>query len=174
MKTLLRLSLALSLIAGVALAEEKNGASLVISKTTVDKVEHNSSYSSYSRTEKTQALKATIKNISFKPMPESELNWKIVVVHYSYSTIYSGTEKVRALKPAETQDLVLGGAEVATWRDYSGRGGDKVEYQVVLRQGDSEIVRSQSTPAFDGLAKRASKPYSSGSSSGSGSSGSSR
>lgn len=169
MNTLSRLSLAFALalpfFATPAPAEDKNGLSVTVSKTTLDKKDTRSSYSSYERTNKTQALKVTVKNTSFKPMPEGEMTWKILVVGSYSSTLYTGVEKVNALKPAESQELIIGAAQVSAWKDYSGRGGDKTEHQIAIRHGDKEIIKTQTTPGFDAMAKRASSP-SSGSSSG--------
>lgn len=160
MNTLSRLCLALALalplvLATPARADEKNGLSVLVTKTTLEKSGKRSEYSSYERTNKTQALKVTVKNISFKPMPEGEMKWKILVVGSYSSTLYTGVEKVNALKPAESQELIIGAAEVTAWRDYSSRGGDKTEHQIVIKQGNSEIIRTQTNPAFEAMAKRA-------------------
>lgn len=169
MKTLARLSLAfalsLPLLATPARAEDKNGLSVLVTKTTLDKKDARTS-SYYERSNKTQALKVTVKNISFKPMPEGELTWKILVVGSYSSTLYTGVEKVNGLKPAEAQELIIGAAQVSAWKDYSGRGSDKTEHQIAVTQGGKEIIKTQTTPGFDAMAKRAS-PGGSGRSSGS-------
>lgn len=160
MKTFLCSLLALALPAAIALAEEKNGMNVTVAKTTLEKNERNSTY--YSYTNRTQALKVTVKNTSFKPMPEGEMAWKIVVVGSYSSTLSSGLEKINALKPAESQELVIGSAETSARKSSSGRSSDKIEYQITVKQGDKEIIKTQTTPGFDALAKRAYKPYSSG------------
>lgn len=160
MKSLLLLAVALALTSSPASAEEKNGLSVVVAKVTLEKNDRRSSYS-YSQTNRVQALKATVKNISFKPMPEGELVWQIVVVGAYSNTLYAGLEKVNALKPAETQELVLGSAETSAWRGDSSRGGDKIEYQITVKQGGKEVIKFQTTQNFDVLAKRASKASSS-------------
>ena len=169
MNTLSRFSvafaLALCLATTTARAEDKNGLSVTVSKTTLDKRDSRSTY--YERTNKTQALKVSVKNISFKPMPEGEMTWKILVVGSYSSTLYSGVEKVNALKPAESHDLIIGAAEVSAWKDYSGRGGDKTEHQITIKHGDKEIIKTQTNPGFDAMAKRASPAGSGSSSSGS-------
>lgn len=172
MNSLSRLSLAfalaLPLLTTPAPAEDKNGLSVLVAKTTLEKRDTRSTYSSYERTNKTQALKVTVKNISFKPMPEGEMTWKILVVGSYSSTLYTGVEKVNALKPAETQELIIGSAQVSAWKSYSGRGSDKTEHQITIKQGDKEIIKTQTTPDFDAMAKRASSPSSGSSSSSAG------
>lgn len=159
MNTLSRLSLAfalaLPLLATPAPAEDRNGLSVLVTKTTLDKKDSRTS-SYYERSNKTQALKVTVKNISFKPMPEGEMTWKILVVGTYSSTLYTGVEKVNALKPAETQELIIGAAQVSAWKDYSGRGSDKTEHQIAITHGDRAIIKTQTTPGFDAMAKRTS------------------
>lgn len=152
-------TLALVLSTAPAPAEEKNGMSVVVSKVTLDKKgsKDNSAYSSYERTDKTQALKVTVKNTSFKPMPEGEMTWKILVIGTYSSTLHTGVEKVNTLKPAESKELIIGAAQVGAWKDYSGRGSEKTEHQITINQGQKEIIRTQTTPSFDALAKRASR-----------------
>ena len=162
MNTLARLALflafalALTLLTTPSLAEDKNGLSVLVTKTTLDKTGPRTNSGYYERTNKTQALKVTVKNISFKAMPEGEMTWKILVLGSYLSSLYTGVEKVNALKPAETQELIIGAAQVTAWKDYSGRGGDKTEHQITIKQGDKEIIKTQTTPGFDGMAKRAS------------------
>lgn len=152
----LAFALALTLLTTPARSEDKNGLSVLVTKTTLDKTGSRTNYSSYERTNKTQALKVTVKNISFKAMPEGEMTWKILVVGSSSSSLYTGVEKVNALKPAETQELIIGATQVTAWKSYSGHGGDKTEHQITVNQGDKEIIKIQTTPGFDGMAKRAS------------------
>lgn len=153
--------LALALFAVSGHAEEKNGLSVTVAKVTLEKNDKRSTstYSKYERINRTQALKVTVKNVSFKPMPEGELDWKILVVGSYSSQISSGSEKVKALKPAESHDLTIGNAEVSGWRDGNSKAVDKIEWQLTVKQGDTEIIRSQTIPNFDALAKRAYTPY---------------
>ena len=161
MKTLLSLLLALvfALAPGTARAEEKNGLSVSVGKTTIEKNDTRCTGYYSDRINRTQGLKASIKNTSFKEMPEGEVIWSIVVKKY-YSTsaeIYTGTEKLKSLKPAETTDMVIGNAEI-TGYNYSGaQEKDKIEWQVIIKQDGKEMIKTQSTSSFDGLAKRAVK-----------------
>lgn len=140
-------------------AEEKNGLSVSVTKTTIENndVRGNGYYSD--RINRTQGLKAAIKNLSFKEMPEGELTWTILVLRYYSTTIekYTGTEKLKSLKPAEATDMIIGKAETSGYRNYGPADKDKTEWQVVVKQGGKEIIKTQSTSSFDNLAKRATK-----------------
>lgn len=139
-----------------ARAEEKNGLSVTISKKTLDRADQRSGYYT-DRIDRTQGLKVTIKNATFKEMPEGELEWMILVRQYSSTSIekHTGKEKLKGLKPAEIADLVIGAAQITGWRDWGQQWKDKIEYQVVITQGGKETYRTASTASFDTLAKRA-------------------
>jgi hypothetical protein len=141
-----------------ARAEEKNGLSVTISKKTLDRADQRSGYY-YDRIDRTQGLRVTIKNATFKEMPEGELEWTILVRQYSSTSIekHTGKEKLKALKPAEIADLVIGAAQITGWRDWGQQWKDKIEHQVVITQGGKETYRAASTASFDALAKRAVK-----------------
>ena len=66
---------ALTLTIPEARAEEKNGVGVTVSKTTID---NNDSRGTYSKSiNRTQALKAVIKKVGFKPLAEAELvDWR--------------------------------------------------------------------------------------------------
>jgi len=138
-------------------AEEKNGLRMTVGKTTLDRNDRRNSYIYSDRIDRTQALKVTIKNVSFKEMPEGELLWKVVVKKYYGGTTEgsSGKETLKALKPAETVELTIGAAQIRGWGDMSGVVKDKMEHQVVVMQSGKESVRVESTPAFDAIAKSA-------------------
>jgi hypothetical protein len=148
-----------------ALAEEKNGLSVVVSKTVIENNDSRNTSSYYDRINRTQGLKAAIKNLTFKPMPEGELVWTILVKKADftdYTISYSGVEKLKALKPAETENLIFGNANVGGYRDLGSSEKDKVEWQVIVKQEGKELLRAQSTSSFDSMAKRATKATASG------------
>ena len=165
MKTRLRLLLAIvfTLTLAAARAEEKNGLSLTVAKTTVENNDTRAASGYYyDRISRTQGLKATIKNTSFKEMPEGEVVWTILVKKWGYSTplihSYTGTEKLKVLKPAEATDMIIGKADIAGYKDLGYQEKDKTEWQVIVRQDGKEMLKLQSTSAFDSLAKHATKP----------------
>ncbi len=139
-------------------AEDKNGVSLTVSKKTLDRNDTRaSSYYSGDRIDRTQGLKATIRNTSIKAQPEGEVKWTIIVRGYSSpDTIQgnTGTEPLKALKASETVEMVLGAAQITGYKGYD-MAKDKMEYQIIVSQDGMEKVRFQSTAGFDALAKRA-------------------
>ncbi len=162
MKTHLRLLLAIvfTLTLAATRAEEKNGLSLTVGKTTIENNDtHGNGYYS-DRINRVQGLKAVIKNLSFKEMPEGEVVWTILVKKYYGTTItsYTGSEKLKALKPAEITEMVIGKAEVGGYKDYGPAEKDKAEWQVIVKQDGKELLKVQSTSAFESMAKHATKP----------------
>ncbi len=141
-------------------AEEKDGLSLTVAKVTLKKEDAKAwtqDRGSYETTTRTQAIKVTAKNTSFKPMAEGELEWNILVVGTYFSQLQSGIEKIKALKPANIQELQFGSAEAHGWRKGTSKKEDRVEWKLVVKQGEKEIMKSQSCPDFDTLAKHAIK-----------------
>ncbi len=138
------------------MAEEKNGLRVTVAKTTLDRNDRrNTSYFYSDRIDRTQALKVTVKNVSFKDMPEGEVQWKVLVKKYYGGTSEgsSGKETLKALKPAETVELVIGASQIRGWGDMSGGVKDKMEHQIVVMQAGKETIRAESTPAFDSISK---------------------
>jgi hypothetical protein len=144
--------------AAAAHAEERNGLSVTVVKKTLDRADRSASYYN-DRIDRTQGLKVTVKNSTFKPMPDGEIEWMILVRQYASTSIekYSGKEKLKALKPAETAELLIGAAQITGWRDWGNQWKDKIEYRLILTQGGKETFRTASTNSFDILAKRAIK-----------------
>ena len=145
-------------LGGQTVAEERNGLSVSVTKKTLDRADRSASYY-YDRIDRTQGLKVTIKNATFKEMPVGEIDWMILVRQYGSTSIekHSGKEKLKALRPAESVDLVIGAAQITGWRDWGNQWKDKIEYQVIVSQGGKETFRTASTNSFDILAKRAVK-----------------
>jgi len=163
MKTLLLLlpALVFALLLGSARAEEKNGLSVMVNKTTIEKNDiRGGAYSYYDRIDRKQGLKAVIKNNTFKDMPEGELIWTILVRKYYSTSVesYTGTEKLKALKPAASVDMIVGSADI-TGYSYTGTSADKdkIEWQIIVKHDGKEMIKTQSTSTFDALAKRAIK-----------------
>ena len=154
---LLRLTLVMALLLSPAAGDEKNGLSVMVTKTTLDRSDTRNSYYYADRIDRTQGLKVAIKNVSFKDMPEGEIEWTILVRKYYSTTVlkHSGKEKLKPLARAEATDMVIGSAQILGWRDLSGQSKDKIEYQVVVTQGGKETIRVSSTNSFAALEKRA-------------------
>lgn len=159
MKPLTLLALVLVVAASPTRAADKNGLSVIVSKVLLESKDVRGAWTTAHGTHdanvRTYALKIVLKNISFKPLPEGDLEWKVVVIGDQSSVLYSGNEKVTPLKPANTQEVQVGSAAVTGWRSLTGKGQDKLEWQVVVKQGDKEIIKTQSTPNLEALATRA-------------------
>lgn len=162
MKTFLRFFLvaacALTLTSAVQ-AVEKNGLNLAVNKTVIDNNDTRGSGYYSDRINRTQGLKASVKNTSFKEMPEGEILWTILVLRWGTDTIesFTGTEKLKMLKPAELVEMVIGKADTGGYKNYGPAEKDKTEWRVVIKQEGKEMVKAQSTAAFDSMAKRAVK-----------------
>lgn len=152
---LIALSLLSTLFAFEAAAEEKNGLRVEVSKRTLNRADRTSS-AYYTQYDRTQGYKVTIKNTSLKPMPEGEVSWTIVRLRAlsSISEKYAGVEKVKALKPAESVELMFGAVPIGGYR-YDRDYKDDMEHEIVVTQGGKELLRNSSKPSFAALAKRA-------------------
>ena len=155
----------LSLMAGVLLlsshslrAEEKNGVSLTVQKKTLDRNDTRGGYYYSDRIDRTQGLAIKVRNTSFKPQPEGEVEWTIIVRRAGYSTGgiegFTGIEKLKSLAASETIDMVAGAAQITGYQNYD-YAKDKMDYQVIVKQEGIEKVRFQTTQGFDVLVKRA-------------------
>jgi hypothetical protein len=136
-------------------AEEKNGLSVTVSKRTLDRSDKQSTFY-YTRYDRTQGYKVIVKNTSLKPMPEGELNWTILVIKAlsSSSDKYVGTEQIKALRPSESVELLVGAVPIGGYR-YERDYKDQMEYELVVTHAGKETMRTTSKPAFTAMAKRA-------------------
>lgn len=103
--------------------------------------------------ELTRGLRITVKNTGLKPAAEGEVEWAILVARPGQQrALYSsGTEKLKALKTAETATFDVGSIAVQQ------RNGDKqdMEYRVVVRRGSEEAAKSESVATFEQQAESA-------------------
>jgi hypothetical protein len=155
--------LVVSLVAGFLViashslrAEEKNGVLLSVQKKTLDRNDTRGGYYYADRIDRTQGLQVKVRNTSFKPQPEGEVEWTIIVRRAGYTTGgiegFTGVEKLKGLAASETVEMVMGAAQITGWNYYDS-AKDKMEYQVIVKQDGAEKVRFQTTQGFD--AKRA-------------------
>jgi len=135
-----------------AQAEEKNGLMLTAAKKTIDRNQSRT----YRTTEKTQALKVLIKNISIRAIPDVTFQWTVLAKPYYGSKIikYTGTEPMKSLKPAEVFETLVPLPQVVAYRGSDSRK-DSTEYQLMVLNGEDEMVRLETTKDFDFLAKTA-------------------
>jgi hypothetical protein len=163
MRTLLAALCVVLLAPWVSAQQTQNGLQLTASPKTVSRNDTRYAYwFSDSRINRMMALQVVAKNVSSKPMAEGTLEWKIVVIsRYGDMTLYTGTEKVPALKTAESKEFLVGSAQITGWRDASYQSKDKLEHEITIHHGGVQTARVSSTPKFEALAKgarRASNP----------------
>lgn len=147
------LLLSLCLGSGLAFAEEKNGIMLTAAKKTIERSDSRSL--SYRNIDRIQALKVTVKNTSFKDMPESELLWTFLIKGY-YSTPRKkviGREPVKLLRASESIDIICGNVPITGYRDSSEVKKTDFDYQLIITQGGKEMIRLESTSNFETIAK---------------------
>jgi hypothetical protein len=135
-------------------AEERNGLFVSVSKRTLNRADRRPT-AYYTQYDRTQGYKVTVKNTALKPFPEGELNWTILVMK-SYGTAekYTGVEKVKPLRSAESVELLIGAVPIAGYR-YDRDYKDEMEHEIVITHGGKETIRSSSKPSFAALARRA-------------------
>lgn len=159
MRTLLAALIGVMLTPWASAAETQNGLQLSVAPKTISR--NDSRYAYYfsdTRINRMMALQVVVKNASSKPMPEGTLDWKILVVSRSGgSTLYSGSEKIPALKTAESKEFLVGSAQITGWRDASYQHKDKLEHQIVVQHSGQQTARVASTPQFETLARHASR-----------------
>src|SRR5260370_40698757 len=101
-----RMILPVLALALCAFSEEKNGLQVSVTKATLDRADQRGSYLNTDRIDRTQGLKVVIKNVSFKPMPEGEVEWEVLIRKYNAtpSGSYTGTETLKAVPLAAAVD----------------------------------------------------------------------
>lgn len=138
MNTSLRFLIILSALAwapGTIVAEEKNGVLLSVNRKTVTRSNANG-------LQKVKTLGVSIRNSSIRDLPAGEVHWGILAYKTYYDSASSskkgywvrdaGIEPLKALRPAEGTELILGGMDI-DWKD-------RVEYRVVVMHGDKETI----------------------------------
>jgi hypothetical protein len=159
MKNLLRLAAVLLMTLGFALtaqAEEKNGLSVSVTKRTLNRSDRRDSFY-YTRYDRTQGYKVTIRNTSLKPLPEGEVNWTILVRKMAYTNRtekFVGTEKLQALRPSESVELMVGAVPIEGYR-YERDYKDEMEYEIAIVHGGKETYKTSSKGNFAALTKGA-------------------
>ena len=140
----------------VASAQEKNGVKVSVTKRTLNRSDRRDSLY-YTRYDRTQGYKLNIKNTSFKPLPEGEVNWTILVRKAAYANRtekFVGTEKLQALRGSEAVDVMIGAVPIAGYR-YERDYKDEMDYDISISHGGKETIRLSSSQNFASIAKGA-------------------
>ena len=136
------------------LAAEGNGLLVNVFKRTVGKSNVKSEY--FSGKEQSINLAISVKNTSLRNMPEGELHWAMLV-HKGYSKLterVTGVETIKALKVSETVEITVGSAKVGEYHSGTASGynykeyKDKLDYEVIIMQGEQELLRMGSDESF--------------------------
>ena len=157
----MKLAFALLLaLAPLALAvETQNGLQVSVAPKTISR--NDARYASYftdRALNRMMALQIIAKNVSTKAMNEGTVEWQILVLSTSGgSTLYSGRERLSALKTAASAELLVGSAQITGWRDASYQRKDKLEYKIIVNHGGAVTATIVSTPAFESLSLHAAR-----------------
>ena len=137
------------------LAAEGKGLLVNVFKRTTGKNDVKGEY--YSGQEKNISLAISVKNTSLRNMPEGELHWAMLV-YKGYSKLterVTGVEAIKALKVSETVEITVGPVKVGEYRSKSDSQysagkeyKDKLDYEVIIMQGEQELLRMGSDASF--------------------------
>ena len=111
--------------------------------------------------DKTMSMKVAVKNTSMNDMPEASLAYTFIVERWNISekesySFYTGTQQVKALRPADQVSLDVGTYKIGGHRHgTSPRHEDKLAgWKIVVTRGTQQTEFS-STPNFAALEARA-------------------
>ena len=160
----LRHFLVAGLLSAVAAAhaEEKQGIRLEVTPhMTENKSERGQRSSGHTEVDKTMAMKVSVKNTSMKDHPPASISYTFIVERWAgdeketYSS-YTGTQQVKALRPAEQTELAVGTYKIGGHRHgTSPRHEDKLAgWKIVVSHGDRKVEFS-SASNFTALEQRA-------------------
>jgi hypothetical protein len=139
-------------------AEEKNGFQCSVQKVTLDKADVRSDLN-VEALDRTMGLRVSLRNTSFRPVPDGEITWEIVKRKFDNGAIEltTGTEKLQSLKAGETADLTLGFARTGGVRNGAVLRQDELEWQITIKPEGQPATRFTSKSSFAALLKRAVK-----------------
>ncbi|MDR3402846.1 MAG: hypothetical protein P4L99_10150 [Chthoniobacter sp.] len=147
-------ALALVLPAG---AEEKNGLQVSVQKVTLDRADVRGGDVNMENLDRLMGLRVTIKNETFKSMPEGEVTWEILRRKYDDNGIEltSGVEKLQHLKPGEGVEVTWGIVKILGYRNGAILRKDDLDWELTFKQDGKEVAKFSSKPNFAMLLKRA-------------------
>jgi len=105
--------------------------------------------------DKTITVNVTVKNGSFKELPEGEMEYSLIIDRSDYSPrrlLLTGTGKIPPLKVAQVFQVQAG---VATYMQ--GWGTVKFYFKIVVKHNGKETVVAMSNPSFNSLAATSAK-----------------
>lgn len=96
--------------------------------------------------ELTRGLHITVKNTGLGPASEGQVEWAILVQRpgMQKALLETGKEKLQALKAKEVATFDVGAISVQD----QGANRQDMEYQVIVRRGDTEVAKVESMASF--------------------------
>jgi len=116
-------------------AEEKNGLQVSVQKVTLDRADVRGGDVNMENLDRLMALRVSIRNTSFKSMPEGEVTWEILRRKYDDSGIEltSGVEKLPHLKAGESTEVTWGIVKVLGYRNGAILRKDELEWELTFK-----------------------------------------
>lgn len=147
----------------LAQAEEREGLRVeIVPKIVADRSEKPGAVQSLqARVDKDMSLKATVKNVSMKEMPEGSLDYVILVSRWTADekeqiARYTGTEKLPALKPAEQVEVAVGQYQIGGHRHgTSPRHEDKLAGWKLVATPAGRRIEFRTPATFEAMSSRA-------------------
>lgn len=157
----LLLSLCMATLGGATsmAADEKNGLQVTVQKVTLDHADTRGADVNMANLDRLTGLRVTVKNVSFKPMPEGEATWELLKRRYDNGVIEltTGTEKLPHLKVGETIEVPMGITKITGFINGAVRRTDELEWELTIKQDGKEVAKFASKSNFGMLLKRAVK-----------------
>lgn len=151
MRTPLLIALALLSAGGPAFAQARD-TEVKVERRTLDRQDKIAKPRQNAQ-ELTRGLRITVKNTSFSPSAEGEVEWAMLVARpgMQKALFSTGKEKLQALKAAEVATFDVGAIAV---QDIGNKKQD-LEYQVIVRRSGAEVAKVESTASFSQQAESA-------------------
>ena len=152
-RILLLLGSSFTLLATAMQAEEKQGVRLdVTPHVSENRSDRKPSSAGILEVDKTMAMKVAVKNTSMKDLPAASIDYTFIVERWTgdeketYNS-YTGTQQVKALRPAEQTQLDVGSYKIGGHRHgTSPRHEDKLAgWKIVVSHGDRKLEFASSS-----------------------------
>ncbi len=154
-------SLFVLLLSGVSYAMEKEGLRVdVVPKVLVDKSVTPNTMATTTPVDEEMSLKATIRNVSMKDVPESTIDYIVLVQRWASETgtytSYKGTQKLQPIRFADQIEADIGKYHIGGHLHAAGeQHKDKLAGWKIVITEPGKTIEFTSGPNFDSLNARA-------------------
>jgi len=146
-----------------ARAEEREGLCVeIVPNIAADRSEKpGSTQSLQAKVDKDMSLKATVKNVSMKELPEGSIEYVILVSRWTADekekiSRYTGTEKLPGLKPAEQVEVAVGQYQIGGHRHgTSSRHEDKLAGWKLVATPAGRRIEFRTPSSFEAMSNSA-------------------